>query len=65
MQNEREIRDTKTNPPQFAMRSSETRRPRDEEIRSRAYQIYVSRNRTPWRAMDDWLQAELELISQN
>jgi len=65
MQNEREVRDTKTNPPQFSMRSNETRKPRDEEIRSRAYQIYVSRNGTPGRAMDDWLQAERELISQN
>jgi hypothetical protein len=65
MQNEREeVRDTKVIPAQFSARSSEPRKPRDEEIRSRAYQIYVAHKRTPGRAVDDWLQAERELLSQ-
>jgi hypothetical protein len=36
-----------------------------EEIRLRAYQIYLSRNRMPGRALEDWLQAERELQTQN
>jgi DUF2934 family protein len=33
----------------------------EEKIRIRAYQIFVSRNRMPGRALEDWLQAEREL----
>ena len=33
----------------------------EEEIRTRAYQIYESRSRTNYAA-DDWRQAETELI---
>ncbi len=36
-----------------------------DEIRFRAYQIYVSRNRQPGHELDDWLQAERELLSRN
>jgi hypothetical protein len=32
----------------------------DEDIRVRAYQLYVERGREPGRAMDDWLRAEHE-----
>ena len=31
---------------------------RDEEIRCRAYEIYLERNEQPGRDLDDWLQAE-------
>ncbi len=31
---------------------------RDEEIRRRAYEIYLERGEQPGRELDDWLQAE-------
>ncbi len=34
---------------------------RDEEIRRRAYAIYLERSEQPGRDLDDWLQAEREL----
>jgi len=34
---------------------------RDEEIRHRAYEIYLERGEQPGRELDDWLQAEREL----
>ena len=34
---------------------------RDEEIRRRAYEIYLERGEQPGRDLDDWLQAEREL----
>ena len=34
---------------------------RDEEIRRRAYQIYLERGEQPGCDLDDWLQAEQEL----
>jgi hypothetical protein len=33
----------------------------DEEIRLRAYEIYIERGETPGLELDDWLQAEREL----
>ena len=33
----------------------------DEEIRRRAYEIYVERGQQPGRELDDWLQAQREL----
>ncbi len=33
----------------------------DEEIRCRAYEIYLERGEQPGRDLDDWLQAEREL----
>jgi hypothetical protein len=33
----------------------------DEEIRRRAYEIYLERGEQPGREIDDWLQAESEL----
>jgi hypothetical protein len=33
---------------------------RDEEIRLRAYEIYLERGEQPGRELDDWLQAERE-----
>jgi hypothetical protein len=33
----------------------------DEEIRLRAYEIYLERGEQPGRELDDWLQAEREL----
>ena len=35
---------------------------RQEHIRRRAYQLYVDRGRQDGFALDDWLQAETELL---
>jgi hypothetical protein len=34
---------------------------RDENIRCRAYEIYLERGQQPGAELDDWLQAEREL----
>jgi hypothetical protein len=34
---------------------------REDEIRRRAYEIYLERGEQPGRELDDWLQAEREL----
>ena len=36
--------------------------PRPEQIAARAYQLYLERGRTDGHDVDDWLQAEYELI---
>ena len=36
--------------------------PTHQEIAARAYQLYVERGRLPGHEMDDWLQAEYELM---
>jgi hypothetical protein len=36
----------------------------DEEIRRRAYEIYLERDEQPGRELDDWLQAERELARE-
>jgi len=36
----------------------------DEEIRQRAYEIYLDRGAVPGFELDDWLQAERELRSR-
>jgi hypothetical protein len=38
------------------------RQPTVEEIAARAYQIYLERGRTNGHDVDDWLQAEYELM---
>jgi len=35
--------------------------PRDENIRCRAYELYLERGEQPGRELDDWLKAESEL----
>jgi Protein of unknown function (DUF2934) len=34
------------------------------QIESRAYQIYLQRGETPGRALEDWLQAEREVLEK-
>ena len=34
----------------------------EQAIRQRAYELYVARGRSPGRALDDWLEAEAELV---
>ena len=36
---------------------------REQEIRNRAYEIYLERGEQPGSEVDDWLQAERELTS--
>ena len=43
--------------------TSANRTPSREEIRLRAYEIHLERGGLPDCALDDWLQAELELES--
>ncbi len=38
--------------------------PTEEEIRQRAYEIYLERGAAPGFELDDWLQAERELRSK-
>ena len=40
----------------------EIKRPRHQEIAARAYQLYLERGRKDGYEMDDWLQAEYELM---
>lgn len=44
-----------------AVSASAANSPRFEEIRIRAYEIYMERGRQPDHDLDDWLQAEREL----
>ncbi len=46
------------------MQEAARREPTDEEIRQRAYEIYLARGATPGYELDDWLQAESELRSK-
>jgi Protein of unknown function (DUF2934) len=59
------IQEHKNESPMQQAKSTQLRKPAEEEIRSRAYQIYISRNRTPGHAMEDWLQAEREVRNRN
>jgi len=38
--------------------------PTTEQIRQRAYEIYIARNSAPGDELQDWLQAENELRSK-
>ncbi len=50
--------------PQEPARESPRREVTDEEIRQRAYGIYLARGAAPGFELDDWLQAERELRSR-
>ena len=38
---------------------------REQEIRNRAYEIYLQRGAQPGYEVEDWLQAEREITSQS
>ena len=38
--------------------------PTNEEIAERAYEIFLARGGEPGHELDDWLQAELELLRE-
>lgn len=44
-----------------AFRGSVNAEPSIEEIRERAFEIYVERGQQPGREVEDWVQAEQEL----
>jgi len=48
---------------QHAEDTSANRAPNHEEIRRRAYEIYLERGGLPGRELEDWLQAESEFES--
>ena len=50
--------------PQEPVTETPRREVTDEEIRQRAYEIYLNRGATPGFELDDWLQAERELRSK-
>jgi hypothetical protein len=41
-----------------------TGRPSDEAIAKRAYELYLQRGSVPGYELDDWLQAEAELVAE-
>ena len=43
----------------------EVRHPSEDEIRRRAYEIYVERGGTPGHELDDWIRSERELQGQS
>lgn len=52
--------------PYFAIREPQNvgSRPTHEEIELRAYQIYVDRGGTDGHDVEDWMQAERELLTK-
>jgi len=42
---------------------SESRAPSHDEVRRRAYEIYLQRGGIPGQELEDWLQAEREIES--
>jgi len=49
--------------PKKSRKAAETATPTYEEIALRAYHLYLERGGTPGDPMQDWLQAEQELIT--
>ncbi len=50
--------------PQEPAKETPRREVTDEEIRQRAYEIYLDRGAASGFELDDWLQAERELCSK-
>ncbi len=50
--------------PQDRAKETPRREVTDEEVRHRAYEIYLDRGGAPGFELDDWLQAERELRSK-
>ena len=61
--NAKMIGSTEAKQPERAVEEVEMllRSTREEEIRNRAYEIYLQRGRQPGYELEDWLQAEREL----
>ncbi len=56
---ERRERNVKQGEP--TRKSPQRQQPSEDEIRVRAYQIFVERGAAPGHDLDDWLRAEREL----
>ena len=54
----------KQSSPAVSKSQTAERRPRREEIEVRAFQIYVDRGGAHGQDVDDWLQAERELLEK-
>ena len=46
-------------------RTQVARRPSHEEIAKRAFEIYLSRGEWPGRDVEDWLEAERQLLNRH
>lgn len=57
----RSISEAITDTPEAVEPTESSRRPTEEEIAVRAYQIYEERGEAEGNPTDDWLQAEREL----
>lgn len=55
---------TQTVPVKGTTRQAGQPEPSDEEIRQRAYEIYLAKGGAPGNEVEDWLQAEHELRSK-
>jgi hypothetical protein len=55
---------TKAASPAVSDSKTSEARPGREEIEVRAYQIYVERGEAPGQDVEDWLQAERELLEK-
>jgi hypothetical protein len=49
---------------QRASRASSIVRPGDDQVRLRAYELYLQRDGRPGDPLEDWLRAERELIGE-
>ena len=54
-----------TQPETVEERERLRRSTREEEIRNRAYEIYLQRGGQPGYELEDWLQAERELANES
>ena len=54
-------RSTKTTQPAPLDSGPESLRAEEDEIRTRAYELFLERNWEPGRADDDWFRAEAEI----
>jgi hypothetical protein len=59
--NRKRISEIRATPSQMETGVSVVNSTREEEIRRRAYEIYLERGEQPGREPDDWFQAEREL----
>jgi hypothetical protein len=51
-------------PPVSPEQRTSERQPQHEEIEVLAYNLYISRGAADGHALDDWLEAERELVAQ-
>lgn len=47
-----------------ASSSHDSRRPTEDEIAKRAYELYLQRGSTPGYELDDWFEAEAQLVAE-